>query len=258
MARLHRRRPRTSSLPLLATFVLARSKPSGLRRLPQTADGPASSTRACSTPSPSASSRSSSSIALIVPTAYWVRLKVPRLRPVVEFVTLLPFVVPPVVLVFGLIRVYSGRRCRSPARTSAATSCSSWPTRSCRSRTCTGPSTRAAGDRHPVLTEAAQSLGAGWFTILWRVILPNLRSALLSGAFLTLAIVIGEYTIATFLARPAFGPTSTLIGGNQAYEPAAVSLHQLRPDVARHGPHRPRRPRLAQPRPGRRRARIAT
>ena len=47
------------------------------------------------------------SIALIVPTAYWVRLRVPRLRPLVEFVTLLPFVIPPVVLVFGLIRVYS-------------------------------------------------------------------------------------------------------------------------------------------------------
>ena len=48
------------------------------------------------------------SIALIVPTAYWVRLRAPRLRPVVEFVTLLPFVIPPVVLVFGLIRAYKG------------------------------------------------------------------------------------------------------------------------------------------------------
>ena len=48
------------------------------------------------------------SLLIIVPTAYWVRLKVPRLRPIVEFVTLMPFVVPPVVLVFGLIRIYSG------------------------------------------------------------------------------------------------------------------------------------------------------
>jgi putative spermidine/putrescine transport system permease protein len=74
------------------------------------------------------------------------------------------------------------------------------------------------------LTEASQSLGAGWFRILWSVILPNLRVSLLAGAFLTLAIVIGEYTIATFLARPAFGPYLALIGGNKAYEPAAVSL----------------------------------
>ncbi len=49
------------------------------------------------------------SLLIIVPTAYWVRLKVPRLRPVVEFVTLMPFVIPPVILVFGLIRTYSSR-----------------------------------------------------------------------------------------------------------------------------------------------------
>ena len=49
------------------------------------------------------------SLLIIVPTAYWVRLQVPRLRPVVEFVTLMPFVIPPVILVFGLIRIYSAR-----------------------------------------------------------------------------------------------------------------------------------------------------
>src|SRR5256712_664507 len=49
------------------------------------------------------------------------------------------------------------------------------------------------------LTEAAQSLGAGWSTILLRVILPNVRVAVLSGAFLTFAIVIGEFTMASLL-----------------------------------------------------------
>ncbi len=46
------------------------------------------------------------SLLIIVPTAYWVTLRLPKLRPVVEFITLLPFVIPPVVLVFGLIRLY--------------------------------------------------------------------------------------------------------------------------------------------------------
>src|SRR3954465_3356312 len=45
---------------------------------------------------------------LIVPTAYWVQLKIPRARSVIEFFTLLPFVIPAVVLVFGLIRAYNG------------------------------------------------------------------------------------------------------------------------------------------------------
>ena len=48
------------------------------------------------------------SILLIVPTAYWIRLKLPRLRVVVEFISMLPFVIPAIVLVFGMIRVFSG------------------------------------------------------------------------------------------------------------------------------------------------------
>ncbi|MFL5708119.1 MAG: ABC transporter permease, partial [Chloroflexota bacterium] len=60
--------------------------------------------------------------------------------------------------------------------------------------------------------------------ILLRIILPNLRVALLSGAFLSLAIVIGEYTIAAYLVRPAFGPYLSLLGANRTYEPAAVTL----------------------------------
>ena len=74
------------------------------------------------------------------------------------------------------------------------------------------------------LTEAAQSLGASWGTILLKVILPNVQVAVLSGAFLTFAIVIGEFTMASLLDRPAFGPYLQLIGANRAYEPAALAI----------------------------------
>ena len=97
-------------------------------------------------------------------------------------------------------------------------------------------------------------MGAGWGRILWAVILPNLRVALLSGAFLTLAIVIGEYTIASFLARPAFGPYLSLLGRDKAVRAGRRVDHQLRPDVARDGRDRAARPGLAPERPGRRRA----
>jgi putative spermidine/putrescine transport system permease protein len=165
------------------------------------------------------------SIALIVPTAYWVRLRAPRWRPVVEFVTLLPFVIPPVVLVFGLIRVYKGpplpltqTDLGSSALLVFAYVVLSLPYM----YRAVDAGLRAIDIR--TLTEAAQSLGGGWPTIITRIILPNVRVALLSGAFLTLAIVIGEYTIASYLARPAFGPYLQNIGANKAYEPAAVSL----------------------------------
>ena len=74
------------------------------------------------------------------------------------------------------------------------------------------------------LTEAAESQGANRPTILFRVILPNIRAAILSGAFLTFAIVIGEFTFAALLNRPAFGPYLQLIGARRAYEPAALAV----------------------------------
>jgi putative spermidine/putrescine transport system permease protein len=166
------------------------------------------------------------SILIIVPTAYWVRLRLPQLRPFVEFVTLLPFVIPPVILVFGLIHAYGGTTFLPLANSDlgdnvllvAAYVVLSLPYmyRS------VDAGLRAIDVR--TITEASQSLGAGWIRILWQIILPNLRVALLSGVFLTFAIVIGEYTIATFLVRPAFGPYLSLLGQDNEYQSAAVSL----------------------------------
>ena len=166
------------------------------------------------------------SLLLLVPTAFWVRLKLPRLRPVVELVTLMPFVIPPVILVFGLIRTYSAQPLSlisTPLGADAvlvgACVVLSFP------YMYRAVDTGLASIDVRSLTEAAQSMGAGWPRILWSVIFPNLRSALISGAFLTLAIVIGEYTIANYLVgTKPFGPYLSLLGQNKAYEPAAVSL----------------------------------
>lgn len=165
------------------------------------------------------------SLLIIVPTAYWVRLKLPRLRPVVEFVTLLPFVIPPLILVFGLLRAYAvgplaltGSDLGLNILVVAAYVVLSFPYM----YRAVDSGLQAINVRS--LTEAAQSMGAGWTRILITVIFPNIRVALLSGAFLTLAIVIGEYTIASFLVRPAFGPYLALLGRDKAFEPAAVSI----------------------------------
>ena len=161
------------------------------------------------------------SLLLMVPTAYWVQLRVPRARPLIEFITLLPFVVPPIVLVFGLIQLYSGPPLplvQSPGLLVAAYVVLSFPYM----YRAVDTGLRAIDVRG--LTEAAQSLGAGWPTVLLRIIFPNLRVALLSGAFLTFAIVIGEFTVTAMLNWPAFGPYLVLIGANRAYEPAALAI----------------------------------
>jgi putative spermidine/putrescine transport system permease protein len=148
------------------------------------------------------------------------------MRPIVELITLMPFVIPPVILVFGLIRIYSAQPLAiisTPIGADAvlvgAYVVLSFP------YMYRAVDTGLASIDVRSLTEAAQSMGAGWPRILWSVIFPNLRSALLAGAFLTLAIVIGEYTIANFLVgTKPFGPYLSLLGQNKAYEPAAASL----------------------------------
>ena len=49
------------------------------------------------------------------------------------------------------------------------------------------------------LSEAARSLGRGWFTVMLRVIVPNISQALLNAALLSVALVLGEFTIASLL-----------------------------------------------------------
>ena len=165
-------------------------------------------------------------VLLVVPTAYWIRLRLPGLRPLVEFVTLLPLVIPAIVIVFGYLRLYNS---------------SSWLPLTASARatdllltfgyvTLAMPYMYRAVDTGlraidvRTLTEAAEILGAGMLTILWKIILPNIRAAILSGAFLTFAIVIGEFTLASLLNRPAFGPYLQLIGANRAYEPSALAI----------------------------------
>ena len=47
------------------------------------------------------------------------------------------------------------------------------------------------------LVEASRSLGGKWVKTIWRVVLPNLRPALLSALVLSLALVLGEFTMAS-------------------------------------------------------------
>lgn len=160
-------------------------------------------------------------LALIVPTAIWIQLKVPKAKGLFDVLTLMPFAIPPIILAFGLIRSYSRPPLvlvSSPALLVAGYVIVSFPY----IYRAVDAGLRAMDLRG--LTEAAQSLGAGWMSLIFRVILPNLRTALLSATFLTLAIVIGELTLASLLAWPAFGPYMALMGRNRAYEPAALAI----------------------------------
>ncbi|HKJ37714.1 MAG TPA: ABC transporter permease subunit [Anaerolineales bacterium] len=165
------------------------------------------------------------SVSIFVPTVYWMYLKIPKARPIMDVITILPFIIPGIVLVFGLIRTFS----RPPFQLTLR----SWTTdilmvagyiiismpymfraidvgmRSIDVRT---------------LTEAAQSLGSSWFEVLKDIIIPNLRLAILGGALISFATVMGELILADFLVRPALGPYMVRIGLTKAYEPAALAI----------------------------------
>lgn len=160
-------------------------------------------------------------LVLLLPTMIWVRLRVPRVRKVVEFVSLLPLTVPAIVLVVGLAPVYA------------------WVTYFF------GESSVLLAFAYVVivlpysyraldaglsaidvttLSEAARSLGASWFTVMVRVVVPNLRGAIMSASFLSVAVVLGEFTIASLLSRDNLQTTINFIGKRDAQMAVAVSF----------------------------------
>ena len=155
------------------------------------------------------------SLRIFVPTIYWVHLKLPRLRPVIAFLALIPFVVPPIVMVVGLLDVYKGTPNWFYAQPwgflAAAYVILAFPYMFF---------SLDAGFRSidvHTLTEASQSLGASWPTTLVKVILPNIRAAALAASFLTLAIVMGEFTIANLAAFHTFPIFLQYVNETQAY-----------------------------------------
>jgi putative spermidine/putrescine transport system permease protein len=165
-------------------------------------------------------------ILIVVPAAYYVRLRAPQLRPIIEFVTLLPLVIPPIILVFGYIRMYNSSSILPLTNSGLGTDillilayvALALP------YMYRAVDTGLRAIDVQTLTEAANILGANQATIIARVIFPNIIVAVLSGAFLTLAIVIGEFTMASLLNRQAFGVYMQNIGANRAFEPAALAV----------------------------------
>jgi putative spermidine/putrescine transport system permease protein len=162
------------------------------------------------------------SLLLFVPTIYWVHLKLPKLRPVIAFLALIPFVVPPIVMVVGLLKVFKGTPSWFYGQPwgflAAAYVILAFPY-----MFFSLDAGFRAIDVH-TLTEASQNLGARWTTTLVKVILPNIRAAALAGSFLTLAIVMGEFTIANLSAFHTFPIFIQLVQETQGFPAASLTL----------------------------------
>jgi putative spermidine/putrescine transport system permease protein len=161
---------------------------------------------------------------LLVPTMIWVRLRLPKLHRVIEFLCLLPLTVPAIVLVVGLAPVYA------------------WVTYFFGDSTLTLafayvvlvlPYTYRVLDAGlsaidvQTLSEAARSLGAGWGTVMLRIVAPNMRSALLNSALLSVALVLGEFTIAQLLNFENLQVAINMLGRANAGVSIAVAVASL-------------------------------
>ncbi|MET9596441.1 ABC transporter permease subunit [Streptomyces sp. NPDC006459] len=178
------------------------------------------------------------SLLLAVPALVAVRIGSPRLRPVVEVMCMLPLVVPPIALVTGITTVLRwgpDHLSRTPLyQTFIAVQNENFPVVLVLAYTVLALPfvyrSLDAGLRAvdvPTLVEAARSCGASWPYVVLRVLLPNLRASLAGAGFLTLALVLGEFTIASLLGFRPFAVWIVSISGAQARMSVAVSILSL-------------------------------
>ncbi len=161
---------------------------------------------------------------LLVPTMILIQLRFPRLRRPMEVICILPVSIPAIVLVVGLAPVYSmvARLFGSGVWTLAfayGVTVLPYAYRAIQSNL-------DAVDAR-TLSEAARSLGAGWGTVLLRVLLPGLRRGILAGAFISVAVVLGEFTIASLLNRVNLQTALVVVSKSDPYTAVILSLLAL-------------------------------
>lgn len=145
---------------------------------------------------------------LMVPTMVYLNLKGAKYKSVVDFLCILPLIIPVVSLAIGaqvampeilqnsqyelvfffviIALPYTYRALDTSLQTVAL----------------------------KTLVEASRSLGASWTRTIIRVIVPAIRSGITGALFLTFALSIGEYTITSLLHWETF-PTWTVVAAQQ-------------------------------------------
>ncbi len=160
-------------------------------------------------------------LVLMFPTVLYVNLRLPRVRRVMEFVTSLPIVIPPVVLIIGVLDVAPGWLKASPFLLALEYVVLAVPF----AYRALDTGIRSIDTK--TLFDAARSLGAGPLTTVRRVLLPNLRAAVLSATVLIVALVLGEYTMASLDQFSTFPTWIVLFDQSNSHVSEAASLLSL-------------------------------
>jgi putative spermidine/putrescine transport system permease protein len=161
---------------------------------------------------------------LLVPTMIWVRLRVPGATRIVEFLCLLPLTIPALVIVVGIRNVYAWvyYLIGDSALTLAFVFVVLVLPYAYRAI-----DAALSGLDAGTLAEAARSLGASWTTVIVRVIVPNIWPGILAASFISVALVLGEYTVASLLHYNTLPVEIVLISKANAPESMAAALASL-------------------------------
>ncbi len=157
-------------------------------------------------------------MALMIPTTVYVHLKLPKMRRVMDLVTLLPIVFPPIVLVLGVLKTYPLALRNSPYLLSLLYVILAMPF------VYRSLDAGLGAIDLKTLVEASKSLGGRWISTLLRVILPNLTTALISAVVLTIALVFAEFTLAYLTQWQTISVWIVQFNGTDGHITVAVSM----------------------------------
>jgi len=226
-------------IPLGATLVFGLSSPNGPSYTFQQIFGDANFWATIQLSLILALATTALGVILVTPTAYWVHLRLPKARPLMDVLTLIPFAIPAVIMSLGLVEVYG-----SPTTLINILSFGLVPILSndpfnivdtppllvCAYVVVSLPfiyrpienSLRAINTA--ALTEAAYSLGSSWWRTFLTVVVPNIWPGIISAALLTFSTAMGEFTIASLFGLYTFPIYLDVTGQNDAHKAASLAV----------------------------------
>jgi len=163
-------------------------------------------------------------LVLLIPTMVWVRLRLPALNRIVEFLSLLPLTIPAIALVVGIFPINRWMRINI---SDSILMLSIFYLILVMPYSYRALDAGLAAIDIKTLSEAARSLGAGWGTVMVRVIVPNMSSAILNASLLSVAVVLGEYTFANLLTYENLQVAIAYVGLTSAGTSIAVAVASL-------------------------------
>lgn len=149
-----------------------------------------------------------------VPIAYWLSNSKSKIKPVFETLVSMPLVLPPTVLGFYILMVFS-----------PSNAFGSWLSQDLGIQLIFSfpglviasviyslpfmvqPIQSGFSSLSPELSEAAYTMGKSRITTLWKVLMPNIRPSILTGIVLTFAHTIGEFGVVLMIGGNIPGKT---------------------------------------------------